>query len=132
MGTAKEKSMKPPCLASIRTTIESVIEQNRSTLREASARGTPAPSCAAYLRQNSYVPDPVDERVRGVSSLLATPTSMEIEDATAWRMAELLEKGEAARFEFIAICRGDGPYFPQSILIIRGDGRFENPLNPHE
>lgn len=127
--------IRTPHVAEMRRQILGLVELNQKQLRRANAAGSPLPSLreALLARKTIYMPDPVQECLRSVDTLLADGYPVDIEELTAWRIAELRERGESeARFEVIGIYRDGFPVTPCSLLIVRADGRFENPLHPGE
>lgn len=128
--------IRTPPVAEMRRQINGLIELNLQQLRRARETGSPKPSLHSVLRSRKtvYEPSPEPECLRSVDTILADNFPVDVEELTAWRVAELHERGETnARFEIIGIYHDDNfPIAPCSLLIIRADGCFENPIQPEE
>lgn len=127
--------IRTPPVAEMRRQINGLIDLNLQQLRRAKETGSPKPSLRSVLssRKTVYAPSPEPECLRSVDTILADSFPVDVEELTAWRIAELRERGETdARFEIIGIYHDNFPIAPCTLLVIRADGRFENPMQPEE
>ena len=112
-------------VGTLRARLQALVDTNRLLIRQGGV-----PDYIETLKRMSYAPDPIVNESLRTAAQLASASEADIQELTAWRLAELLESGENARIEVVAFFHNHSPLEPQSLLIVRGDGRFENPLAP--